>query len=173
MTISKKDLERLAALADLEERPEGTPTGGESAFGADAAAIGQQLLTGALGATAAQKATRGRGRPNVGGAEAGEGESPTLRARVDREQRAMFLAAAEADGLTSSSEALRAAITEYIAWRTPLAGPDMVVLVTNVLNQRWSWIRKEDVATLVERAQLHHRSLDEELNEVLREGLKA
>ena len=45
MTLSKKDQERYATLAALEEQPTGASTPGDSAHGADAAAIGQQPAT--------------------------------------------------------------------------------------------------------------------------------
>ena len=80
MTLSKKDQERYATLAALEEQPTGTSTPGESAHGADAAAIGQQMLLDALGSTQAVARAVG-GRPRVGGTAAGAGSSPTIRTR--------------------------------------------------------------------------------------------
>lgn len=68
MTLSKKEQERYASLAAIEERPEGDPTGGESAHGADAAATGQQVLLDALGSSDAVRKALGV-RPPVTEAE--------------------------------------------------------------------------------------------------------
>lgn len=51
MTLTDRDQKRYTALAALEEQPTGTSTPGVSAHGADAAAIGHQLILDALGDT--------------------------------------------------------------------------------------------------------------------------
>lgn len=48
VTFSEEEQEYYAVLAELEEQETGTSTPGESAYGADAAAIGQQLIFNAL-----------------------------------------------------------------------------------------------------------------------------
>lgn len=112
MTLSKKEQERYAALAAIEEQPQGTPTGGQSAHGADAAAIGQQMLLDALGSVDAVRKAVG-GRPRVDGEKAGAGPSPMLRTRIGAFEREQFLQAAEAIGITNDSAALRTAVSEF------------------------------------------------------------
>ena len=113
MTLSKKDQERYAALAALEEQPTGTSTPGESAHGADAAAVGQQLLLGALGnAKAVQRAVGGR--PRVGGAAAGAGASPTLRVRVTANRKQDVDRRRAQLGMKHDSDVVRAALDEYV-----------------------------------------------------------
>ena len=121
MTLTKKEQERYAALAAIEEQPEGEPTGGEGAHGADAAAIGQQMLLDALGSPeAVQKAVGGR--PRVDGQKAGAGPSPTLRARIGAQQRTRFLNAAQTLGITNDSDALRTAVEEFTSRHDPATG---------------------------------------------------
>lgn len=96
---------RYDALAALEESNEGAPTGGASAHGADAAAIGRALI---------EQARNVGGRPKIGGAS-GAGPSPVMRARVHPDAKARFLAAILATtGITEESEALRIAMNEYV-----------------------------------------------------------
>ena len=113
MTISQKEQERYAALAALEEQPTGTSTAGESAHGADAAAIGQQLLLGALGSTKAVQRAVG-GRPRVGGKAAGAGSSPTLRVRVTVSRKHDVDRLRAQLGMKNDSDVVRAALDEYV-----------------------------------------------------------
>ena len=113
MTLSKKDQERYAALAALEEQPAGASTPGESAHGADAAAIGQQLLLDALGSTQAVTRAVG-GRPRVGGAAAGAGSSPTIRTRVSETRKREVDQLRTQLGMKSDSDVVRAALDEYV-----------------------------------------------------------
>ena len=113
MTLSKKDQERYAALAALEEQPTSASTPGESAHGADAAAIGQQMLLDALGSTQAVARAVG-GRPRVGGTAAGAGSSPTIRTRVTPTRKREVDQLRAQLGMKSDSDVVRAALDEYV-----------------------------------------------------------
>ena len=118
MTLSKKDQERYAVLAALEEQPTGTSTPGQSARGADAAAIGQQLLLGALGNAKAVQREVG-GRPRVGGTAAGAGSSPTLRVRVTAGRKQDVDRLRTKLGMKNDSDVVRAALDEYVERHLP------------------------------------------------------
>ena len=113
MTLSKKDQERYATLAALEEQPTGASTPGESAHGADAAAIGQQILLEALGSTQAVARAVG-GRPRVGGTAAGSGASPTIRTRVTPTRNREVDQLRAQLGMKTDSDVVRAALDEYV-----------------------------------------------------------
>lgn len=116
MTLSSEDQERYAKMSALEEQAEGagTGSGGESHHGADAAAIGQQLLLDALGsAEAVDRAVRG-GRPNLGGRSAG-GASPTLRVRVTEDRQHELEILRTRLHRQHTSDIVREALDEYVA----------------------------------------------------------
>jgi hypothetical protein len=113
VSLSKRDQERYTRLAALEEQPKGEPTPGSSVHGADAAALGQQMLLEALGDPAAVTKAVG-GRPRVGGSVAGDGESPTLRVRVTRDRKHDILVLRHQLGMKHDSDVVRAAIDEFV-----------------------------------------------------------
>lgn len=113
MTLTKKEQEHYAALAAHEEQPTGTSSTGESAHGADAAAIGQQLLVDALGSTQAVARAVG-GRPRVGGAATGAGASPTIHTRVTAARKREVDQLRSQLGMKSDSDVVRAALDEYV-----------------------------------------------------------
>ncbi|MFY9637152.1 MAG: hypothetical protein WAL27_20770 [Cellulosimicrobium cellulans] len=114
MTLTKKDQERYSRLAELEERPDGEGTPGESLRGAEAAAAGHQLLLAALGSEAAVKKAVG-GRPGLGKKVAGSGESPTIRVRVTTAQRNHIATLRRQMKLKYDSDLVRLAVDEYVS----------------------------------------------------------
>jgi hypothetical protein len=113
MTLTKKDQVRYAKLAALEEQQGGASTPGESAHGADAAAIGQQLLLDALGSPSnVTKAVAGR--PRLGGPKTGTGASPMLRTRVTPSRKDEVDQLRAQLGMKTESDVLRAALDEYV-----------------------------------------------------------
>lgn len=113
MSLSKKEQERYARLAALEEQPGGESTPGSSVHGAEAAALGQQMLLEALGDPAAVTKAVG-GRPRVGGSAAGDGESPTLRVRVTLDRKHDIIVLRQQLGMKNDSDVVRAAIDEFV-----------------------------------------------------------
>lgn len=120
MTLTEKDQERYDRLAALEEQPTGESTPGESVHGADAAAIGQQMLLDALGSADAVTKAVG-GRPRLGGADAGTGASPTLRTRVTAHRKAEVDQLRDQLGMKSDSDVVRAALDEFVERHLPRA----------------------------------------------------
>jgi len=113
MTMTKKEQARYSALAEQEETPAGVSAPGVSAHGADAAAIGRQMLLEALGsADAVTKATGGR--PRIGRAD-GLGESPTIRVRVSVDQKRDIHALRTRMKMKNDSDLVRAALDEYMS----------------------------------------------------------
>lgn len=115
MTINDNDQERYDRLSALEEQPTGTSTPGVSHTGADAAAIGRQLLLDALGSEAAvTRAIRG-GRPNLAG-KSGAGEaSPQIRVRVTAARKQQLEELKRQMHRNNTSDVVREAIDEYVS----------------------------------------------------------
>lgn len=114
MTLTREQQEHYARLAALEEQPGGSSGPGESAFGGEAAAIGRQMLLEALGSEEAVRKAVG-GRPRVGGAPAGDGESPTIRVRVTPLRKQQIAMLKKQIHVKHEADVVRAALDEYVA----------------------------------------------------------
>ncbi|WP_348789188.1 hypothetical protein [Leifsonia sp. NPDC080035] len=112
MTLSKKEQRRYEAMASIEERADGVSETGESAHGADAAALGEQLLLEALGSPEAVE--RRVGRPRVDS----EGEkgtaSPMIQVRISAARKRDLERLRVETRSKSTSDVIRAAIDEYV-----------------------------------------------------------
>ncbi|MBT1608486.1 ribbon-helix-helix domain-containing protein [Curtobacterium flaccumfaciens pv. betae] len=112
MALSKKDQDRYSRMAAVEEAVDGEVLAGDSAHGADAAAIGQQLLLEALGTDAA--VSKAIGRPRLDGAAPDGEHSPTIRVRVPQDRKERLEQLRIAQHRKYASDLVRDAIDEYL-----------------------------------------------------------
>lgn len=112
MTLSKKDQDRYDRMAAEEETAVGAALPGESSHGADAAAIGQQMLLDALGTESA--VAKAVGRPRLDGGQSDGEYSPTIRVRVPKDRKDRLEQLRKAQHRKYASDLVRDAIDEYL-----------------------------------------------------------
>lgn len=102
--MNTHDQDRYTQLANQEETPTGTPTGGTTLHGTDATHAAQKLVDAALNTG---------GRPRIDTA-ATTGQSPTVRARINGPTLELLNKIAAQEGAKNTSEALRKAVDYYV-----------------------------------------------------------
>lgn len=112
MALSEKDQDRYDRMAGVEETADGDLRDGASAHGADAAAIGRQMLLEGLGSEAA--VARAVGRPRLDGGAPGGEHSPTIRVRVQQDRKERLERLRIAQHRKYASDLVRDAIDEYL-----------------------------------------------------------
>lgn len=112
MTLSEKDQDRYDRMAATEQMATGAALSGESVHGADAAAIGQQMLLEALGSSA--EVAKAVGRPRLGGTQPDGEHSPTIRVRVQQDRKDRLERLRRVQHRKYASDLVRDAIDEYL-----------------------------------------------------------